>query len=82
MRAIAAIDASIRRMHPHRHCADKHRAAKLGEKSEYFCRQLRMLGENPPVIPPNPDLADAIADFDAGGALRPRLMRLTRLAPA
>ena len=52
MRAFAAIDACIRRMHPHRHCADKHRAAKLGEKSEYFCRQLRMLAEILQVIPP------------------------------
>jgi hypothetical protein len=60
--------------------ADKRRAAKLGEKSEYFCRQtLRMLAENPQVIPPNLDLADAIADLDARDALRPRLMRLTRL---
>ena len=80
MRAIAAIDACIRRMHPRRNCADKHRTAKLGEESDYFCRQtLRMLAENPQVIPPNLDLADATADLDARDALRPRLMRLTRL---
>ncbi|MBK9656151.1 MAG: hypothetical protein IPO66_12065 [Rhodanobacteraceae bacterium] len=31
--------------------ADRRRATKLGEKSEYFCRQtLRMLSENPQPI--------------------------------
>ncbi|MFO1494194.1 MAG: hypothetical protein U1F26_05990 [Lysobacterales bacterium] len=59
---------------------DKRRAAKLGEKSEHFCRQtLRMLSENPQVIPPNLDLADALGDLQARDVLRPRLMRLTRL---
>lgn len=59
---------------------DKRRAAKLGEKSEFFCRQtLRMLAENPQVVPPNLNLADAVADLNARDALRPRLMRLTRL---
>lgn len=59
---------------------DKRRAAKLGEKSEHFCRQaLQMLADNPQVVPPNLDLADAVADLNARDALRPRLMRLTRL---
>jgi hypothetical protein len=60
--------------------ADKRRVAKLGEKSEFFCRQtLQALIENPQVVPPNLDLADAMADLNARDALRPRLMRLTRL---
>jgi hypothetical protein len=60
--------------------ADKRRATKLGEKSEYFCRQaLRVLGENPQLIPPNLDLNDAISDLDTRDALRPRLIRLKRL---
>lgn len=60
--------------------ADKRRSTKLGEKSEYFCRQtLRMMSENPQLIPPNLDLADAMADRNARDQLRPRLMRLTRL---
>lgn len=60
--------------------ADKRRSTKLGEKSEYFCRQtLRMMSENPQLIPPNLDLADAMADLNARDQLRPRLMRLTRL---
>ena len=55
--------------------ADKRRATKLGEKSEYFCRQtLRMLSENPQLIPPNLDLADAVSDLNARDALRPRLI--------
>ncbi len=45
--------------------ADKRRATALGEKSEHFCRQtLRMLSENPQLIPPNLDLADALADLN------------------
>lgn len=60
--------------------SDKRRAAKLGEKSEYFCREtLRMLTENPQLVPPNLNLADALADLQARDTLRPRLMRLTRL---
>ena len=59
---------------------DKRRAAKLGEKSEYFCREtLRMLTENPQLVPPNLNVADAVADLKARDILRPRLMRLTRL---
>ena len=51
-----------------------------GEKSEAFCRQsLRMLAENPQIIPPNLDVAEAIRDLEARDRLRPRLMRLTRL---
>ena len=60
--------------------ADKRRATKLGEKSEHFCRQtLRMLSENQQLVPPNLNLADALADLNARDTLRPRLMRLTRL---
>ena len=60
--------------------ASKQRALKLGEKSEAFCRQsLRMLAENPQIIPPNLDVAEAIRDLEARDRLRPRLMRLTRL---
>ncbi len=60
--------------------ASKRRAQKLGEKSEAFCRQsLRMLAENPQIIPPNIDIAEAIRDLEARDRLRPRLMRLSRL---
>jgi hypothetical protein len=56
---------------------DKLRIAKLGDKSEAFCRQsLRMLADNPQVIPPHLDVAGAQRDLDARDQLRPRLMRL------
>jgi hypothetical protein len=60
--------------------SNKRRAAKLGEKSEFFCRQaLQMLSENPQIIPPNLDVAEAVADLQARDRLRPRLIRLSRL---
>lgn len=60
--------------------SSKLRAAKLGEKSESFCRQaLQMLSENPQIIPPNLNVAEAVADLAARDRLRPRLIRLSRL---
>lgn len=54
---------------------------RMGPKSEAFCRQtLTVLGENPQVIPPSLDLADAQADLAALDQLRPRLARLQRLS--
>ncbi|MBK9657364.1 MAG: hypothetical protein IPO66_18730 [Rhodanobacteraceae bacterium] len=38
-----------------------------------------MLTENPQLVPPNLDVAEAVADLKARDVLRPRLMRLTRL---
>jgi len=53
---------------------------KMGPKSEAFCRQiLRVLGENPQIVPPNVTLNDAQADLTALDALRPVMVRLTRL---
>lgn len=57
--------------------SDKLRIAKLGDKSEAFCRQsLRMLADNPQVIPPHLDVAGAQSDLNTRDQLRPRLMRL------
>lgn len=54
---------------------------RMGPKSEAFCRQtLTVLGENPQVIPPSLDLADAQADLAVLDQLRPRLARLQRLS--
>ena len=54
---------------------------RMGPKSEAFCRQtLTVLGQNPQVIPPSLDLAEAQADLTALDQLRPRLARLQRLA--
>lgn len=57
------------------------RMTKMGERSETFCRRaVTVLGENPQIIPPNLDLADAIADLRGRDQLRPRIARLARLS--
>src|SRR5690348_477576 len=54
--------------------------ARMGEKSESFCRRtLSLLQHNPQVVPPSMALADALADLAALDRLRPRLQRLKRL---
>lgn len=54
--------------------------AKMGEKSEVFCRQtLAVLAANPQIVPPNLGLAEATADLAALDALRPRLTLLRQL---
>ena len=59
---------------------DKRGLARMGDKSEAFCRQtLTVLAQNPQVIPPSIDLAEAQADLTALERLRPRLARLQRL---
>ncbi len=58
----------------------KKRMQPMGEKSEAFCRQaLRVLNENPQVVPPNMDVADAVNDLKTLDQLRPRAIRLSRL---
>ena len=58
----------------------KKRSMQMGDKSEAFCRQaLRVLGENPQVVPPNIDVADAVRDLEARDQLKPRAIRLSRL---
>ena len=59
----------------------KRSARKMGQKSEAFCRQtLRVLAQNPQIVPPNVALTDAVADLNALDALRPILVRLSRLS--
>ncbi len=54
--------------------------AKMGEKSEVFCRQtLQVLNANPQIVPPNLGLGEAQADLVALDALRPRLLQLRQL---
>ncbi len=54
--------------------------SRMGPKSEAFCRQtLMVLAQNPQVIPPSINLAEAQADLTALDRLRPRLARLQRL---
>lgn len=55
--------------------------ARMGDKSESFCRQtLNVLAQNPQVVPPSIGLQEALADLQALDRLRPRLQRLLRLA--
>lgn len=55
--------------------------AKMGAKSEAFCREaLNALAQNPQVVPPSLNLPEALADLRAIDALRPRLMRIQRLS--
>lgn len=54
---------------------------KMGQKSEFFCRQaLSVLAQNPQIVPPSIGLADAQADLRALDQLRPVLDRLQRIA--
>jgi hypothetical protein len=61
--------------------AQKRTMRRMGEKSEAFCRQaLRVLEQNPQMVPANVGLADAQADLTTMDRLRPRLVRLSRLS--
>jgi hypothetical protein len=52
----------------------------MGQRSEAFCRQtLRVLEQNPQIVPPNVPFADGLADLTALDALRPIMVRLSRL---
>ena len=43
--------------------ATKRSVRKMGPKSEAFCRQtLRVLEQNPQIVPPNVSLTDALAE--------------------
>jgi hypothetical protein len=54
--------------------------AKMGDKSEAFCRQtLRAMAQNPGIVPASVQLADAQADLKQLKALRERTARLRQL---
>ena len=58
----------------------KRSVQRMGQKSEAFCRQtLRVLEQNPQIVPPNVPLADGLADLTALDVLRPIMVRLSRL---
>jgi hypothetical protein len=55
--------------------------ARMGPKSESFCRQtLSVLEQNPQMVPASLDLAGARGDLTVLDQLRPRFGRLQRLA--
>ena len=61
--------------------AERRRLTKMGQKSEVFCRQtLRVLAQNPQIVPPGMELAGAQADLLALDQLAPLLGRLQHLA--
>ena len=58
----------------------KARLHRLGAGKESFCRQaLETMAENPALVPPDLDVADALADLNTRNQLRPRLTRLAKL---
>jgi hypothetical protein len=55
--------------------------AKMGDKSEAFCRQtLTILEQNPQVVPASLNLPETLNDLRAIDQLRPRMARLERLS--
>ena len=60
--------------------AQRKSLARMGDKSESFCRQtLNVLAQNPQVVPPSVALQEGLADLEALDRLRPRLQRMLRL---
>ena len=60
--------------------AQRRSLAKMGDKSEVFCRQtLKLLQQNPQVVPPSLNVIEAAADLAAFDQIGTFLMRLTRL---
>ncbi len=59
---------------------ERRRMTYMGDKSEVFTRQtIRVLQQNPQIVPPSLNLAEAQADLQALDRLRPVLERLQRL---
>ena len=68
--ALIALDVNARR-----------KLMRMGDKSETFCRQtISVLRQNPQVVPPSVNVAEAQSDLAALDQLRPLLQRLLRLA--
>jgi ribosome biogenesis GTPase A len=63
------------------HPQQRRTLVKMGDKSEAFCRKtLLLLADNPQIVPPNLEVNEAKADLLIIDQLRPRMMRLQRLA--
>jgi hypothetical protein len=61
--------------------SQKRSLRKMGDKSEAFCRQaMRVLEQNPQLVPGNVIAAGALQDLQALDRLRPRMVRLSRLS--
>ncbi|WP_396642233.1 hypothetical protein [Methylomonas sp. 2B] len=84
--ALAEIDAALSVLESHFSSFlnlspnERHSLAKMGDKTEAFCRQtLIVSGQNPQALPPSLDVNEAVADFTALDQLRSRLHRLRDL---
>ena len=84
--ALAAIDATLETLEQQLNgllalnTDQRRHLTKMGDKSEAFCRQtIDVLGQNTQLLPRNFDYPGLRRDLAALDALRPRLMRLTRL---
>ena len=54
---------------------------RMGQKSEAFCRHaLRVMEQNPQIVPSSVLLADALEGLNTLEQLRPRIIRLARLS--
>jgi hypothetical protein len=84
--AFSEIDAALATLEKHfsgflKLSPDERRnLAKMGDKSEAFCRQTIMVaGQNIQNLPPSMDFAEALSDLSNLDKLRPRLHRLREL---
>ncbi|KAF1716191.1 hypothetical protein CSC74_10075 [Pseudoxanthomonas yeongjuensis] len=60
--------------------AKRRELSKMGDKSEAFCRQaVNILSENPGILPRDFDLEGLQRDLATLDALRPRMIRFTKL---
>jgi hypothetical protein len=61
--------------------AQRRALTKMGDKSEVFCRQtLKLLQQNPQVVPPSLNVTEAAADLVAFDQIGTFLLRLSRLS--
>jgi hypothetical protein len=86
-KALANIDTAINALEVEFHdlidlsVAERRALPKMGDKSEAFCRQiLNVLAQNPQLVPPSLDLAEAQRDLQALDVLRSRSTRLRQMA--
>ena len=78
--AISTLETTLCRHMIDLSVAERRSLAKMGDKSEAFCRQtLNVLSQNPGVVPANLDLDEAKRDLLALDQLRSRTTRLRQL---
>lgn len=77
--ALDALESSLAVL-THLSLQERRALPKMAEKSEDFCRRtLTVLSQNPQIVPPGLDVAQAQRGLEQLGALRVRTARLRRL---